>query len=681
LANFPRISKPLAECFGLIAKGTINAILNTFVGGYNAINAMWSNLPGAMAVFFTGVVNVGITALEKLLNSWQIGFRGLAALVGELAPEIGGKITKALDASKVKLPRMSGVRCERASRAEFPCGMTHTESVDYVGNAGAAFMNRARSDANARRADAFRRGEIANRNSQLRGTGPNVMGDLPDEKAAKAAQKRADAMGNVNLKLDDELKRMMMLKPVREDEQKFDQIKEELARKHITLSSQEEASIRSKIARIRELKDAQAEMDRMYEEAVGPLRTYNATIAGGQVLLQKGVIDQSKYNQEIAKAAEKYANAIDPMRQYFKALDDEEKLSGMLDREREVETKLLDYRNKLIAEGLPVEEQALEQMRRRFEMQQKVNEQTQAANSLRNQFSGNELSRKSGVEIGAAGTMAQNDPSFQKGGFADSKLGGFMDTQNLYELQQQMQIEKTQQFYQTLNQLQQAHLISERTAMQAQYQFQVRMNNLKLNQYSDFFGGLAQLQTSSNKKIAAIGKAAAIAQALIKTYQSATEAYAAMAGIPYVGPALGVAAAAAAIAAGLANVQAIRSTPQGFKSGGYTGNFGKDQVAGVVHGQEFVMNADATARNRPMLEMLNAGRSLSANDGTYGGGGARVVMVSFTITNQISVQGSGQSSDAESLENSAEAISKKVQADIYESIRTGGDWQKIIAAV
>lgn len=68
---------------------------------------------------------------------------------------------------------------------------------------------------------------------------------------------------------------------------------------------------------------------------------------------------------------------------------------------------------------------------------------------------------------------------------------------------------------------------------------------------------LVSLQNSSNKKMAAVGKAAAIAQATIDTYKSATAAYSAMAGIPVIGPALAVAAAAAAIAAGLNNVAQI----------------------------------------------------------------------------------------------------------------------------
>lgn len=45
----------------------------------------------------------------------------------------------------------------------------------------------------------------------------------------------------------------------------------------------------------------------------------------------------------------------------------------------------------------------------------------------------------------------------------------------------------------------------------------------------------------------------------------------------------------------------------GHKAGGYTGDVGVDDVAGVVHGREFVVNARATAANRPLLEAMNAG--------------------------------------------------------------------------
>jgi len=81
-------------------------------------------------------------------------------------------------------------------------------------------------------------------------------------------------------------------------------------------------------------------------------------------------------------------------------------------------------------------------------------------------------------------------------------------------------------------------------------------SQFKLSVASDTLGSLVDILG----KESAAGKAAAIAQATIETYKSATSAYSAMAGIPVVGPALGAIAAAAAVAAGLKTVQKITST-------------------------------------------------------------------------------------------------------------------------
>jgi len=67
-------------------------------------------------------------------------------------------------------------------------------------------------------------------------------------------------------------------------------------------------------------------------------------------------------------------------------------------------------------------------------------------------------------------------------------------------------------------------------------------------------------QEEIKKKYFEKSKKNQIAQAYIATFQSAVQAFASMAGIPVVGPALGAVAAAAAIVAGLANVAKIKAT-------------------------------------------------------------------------------------------------------------------------
>jgi hypothetical protein len=81
-------------------------------------------------------------------------------------------------------------------------------------------------------------------------------------------------------------------------------------------------------------------------------------------------------------------------------------------------------------------------------------------------------------------------------------------------------------------------------------------------------GQLSALQGSHSRKQFEVWKAAAIGETIVNTYSAAMGAYNAMSAIPVIGPALGIAAAAAAVAAGLANVQKISSTQFGGGGGG-----------------------------------------------------------------------------------------------------------------
>jgi hypothetical protein len=90
-------------------------------------------------------------------------------------------------------------------------------------------------------------------------------------------------------------------------------------------------------------------------------------------------------------------------------------------------------------------------------------------------------------------------------------------------------------------------------------------------------------------------KVLASAQTLISTYLSAQKAFEALAGIPFVGPGLGAAAAAIAIAQGLQRVATINGIE--FFDGGYTGAGNPRQAAGVVHRNEYVTPSKVV--NRP----------------------------------------------------------------------------------
>lgn len=75
--------------------------------------------------------------------------------------------------------------------------------------------------------------------------------------------------------------------------------------------------------------------------------------------------------------------------------------------------------------------------------------------------------------------------------------------------------------------------------------------------FSTMFGNIGKSAQAFGKKGFKVWKAMSMAQALVDTYSSATAAYKSMAGLPVIGPGLGIAAAAAAMTAGLANVSMI----------------------------------------------------------------------------------------------------------------------------
>jgi len=104
--------------------------------------------------------------------------------------------------------------------------------------------------------------------------------------------------------------------------------------------------------------------------------------------------------------------------------------------------------------------------------------------------------------------------------------------------------------------------------------------------FQDFYKATGE----RHKEFFHIYKAAAVAETIIGTYQSAQDAYKAMAGIPYVGPALAAAAAGAAIAAGVARIAIIRA--QKMAEGGLVGDSQNIIGGGVITGYSPHSKAD-----------------------------------------------------------------------------------------
>lgn len=170
------------------------------------------------------------------------------------------------------------------------------------------------------------------------------------------------------------------------------------------------------------------------------------------------------------------------------------------------------------------------------------------------------------------------------------------------------------QQFEVLNKLRENDLINEEAYQNAKLQLQAKST---AGYMEGMLGGFASLVDENSKTYAvlfAAQKAFAVAQAMLNIPAAYSKAYDAVVGTPYIGPYIAPAVGAAAAALQVAQAASIKSTNMtGFKSGGYTGNIGLNQEAGVVHGQEYVLNAEATKRvGINTLNAINNGGTIQA---------------------------------------------------------------------
>lgn len=160
---------------------------------------------------------------------------------------------------------------------------------------------------------------------------------------------------------------------------------------------------------------------------------------------------------------------------------------------------------------------------------------------------------------------------------------------------------------------------------EAEKKYQEKKNAI-LNAGAVFSGAISDELAKKNKVAFEAKKAADIAAAISNTYSSATGAYNAMASIPYVGPALGAAAAAAAVASGLINVKQIAQTKFGDTSTPTASTATDVNVSS--------QSSTAATPETPVQSLYNTGNQSSATSiGSLQTAGANVY--SENLTNDI----------------------------------------------
>jgi hypothetical protein len=569
---------PLNDYFSAAWSATVNFLYNAFLGFYASVLTLIELLAKTFVNVFKIAANVviglvnGITmAVEWAVNKAIQGINLLADGANTVLSHLGfSELVPKLDEVRMGVDSITQSMFQLES---MDIGATFTARVQEANATIQGFKQAWDEAANAAaraRIAALAASIIENRNPTK---GPKA-------KVDHTAERRALAIGLVNLKLDDELARMKLLKDAREVQQRMDTIEQELARKKITLNDAERASILAKVQAIQDYKYVQQEADRIMEEINGPARTYAATQQALNELLAQGAISQENFARQTVLADRAMAESQDPLFAMKEALD----ASMVATKAYGVELERVNY---------------YEQIRQAFLAKGVVLSQQYVAGQ--------------NAEVDAL--IRKNDQLRQQQ-FIQSQLASVVNP----IMNQQMEIDAQASVYAELDRLRQEDLIKEGAYQQAKAALWVKYNEQKLNSTADFFGALADVTKKGHGVVGAISKAAAVAEATIQGYLAVQKALASMPP-----PFNYVAAAAVAIKTG-ANVAGILSTNAGsFATGG---QFMVEGKSGVDANN---INMNVTRGERVTVETPAQQR---ANDSADNGSGA-APMANVKILNSL----------------------------------------------
>lgn len=318
--------------------------------------------------------------------------------------------------------------------------------------------------------------------------------------------------------------------------------------------------------------------------------------------------EQERISKEATDFVTYILKGVEAKENLVRTLDEELRITQLLGPYAEIEADLLRQINDLKSAGAVVTGQEVDLLREKLRI---IDSEKRIQSAAQGALNGSVYRNRD------TGVFMQGLDRASEFGASNAELSNyvvgrnpqlFSGTEEYYTFQKQQADDLILYF----DGLRQRNLISEETYTSRLMMLQANLNAERLQDTTQFFGNLATLASSGNSKLAAIGKAAAMTQAVIDGVLAVQKA---LASAP---PPYNFALAAAVGVAAAANVAKIASS--GYMSGGYTGNGGRDEIAGVVHGQEYVVNASATARNRAALEAMNAG-------GVVGGGNQFVEIV------------------------------------------------------
>lgn len=345
-------------------------------------------------------------------------------------------------------------------------------------------------------------------------------------------------------------------------------------------------------------------------DAADPVGAAKRRLAEAQDILNRsvaaGLIEQQEATKVYEQLKFQMRDQLDPLAALNRALDENIDLLKMSADQANIEGQLRRMIQDLQRDGVELTKQETDALRAKLVVEQELDRISRARDSIE-QGSSKMQMRDAGDTL-AAMEQLKELTSGDKFNVLNSLLGGTLDeTQAAFDAQ----IEQFSNYYAIIEQFRQQDVANEELASQAKRAIKQQEMDMYLQRTSDALGAAAGLMKSNSKEAFRIGQAAAIGQAIVNTYTAATAAYQSAAAIPYVGWILGPVAAAGAIAAGMAQVSAIRSQQMpAYRTGGsYTigGSGGIDsQVVSFrgTPGETVSINTPAQANAMSNIEQL-----------------------------------------------------------------------------
>lgn len=268
-----------------------------------------------------------------------------------------------------------------------------------------------------------------------------------------------------------------------------------------------------------------------------------------------------EYQRYFGLLRQQYQDAINPVGAYLNQIRDEMDLLKLSSAERDAQRTSMQAVNQLRRQGVEVSISEQAAIKEAITTLKRETEAIQAQDEMRkNSIAQQEEEFRKKLQYARTLRELSAGDRDRMGLDALGQMG--IDTSSLAQTQR-VQLENIELYYARIKELEASRMIDEQTAAQARVQLSMQEFRARNAAFNAFLSDASTLQQSHSKGLARIGRAAAISQAIMNTYEGATKALAM--GGPYLGPLW----AATVVAAGMTHVAQIRSQQTaGFFTGG-----------------------------------------------------------------------------------------------------------------